>query len=355
MISRSTLFTVPGGDTVQVVQTAEHLRRIGVEVDIRLANEKIDYSSYDLLHFFNIIRPADIMSHARRAKRPYVVSTIFVEYTEADRIAGHGLRKLLSRYVSPNFVEYMKAIARALANGEMINDWRYILLGHSRSIRKIISGSSLLLPNSASEYTRLSERHRISHKYVVVPNGIDQSVFFNRGELNRSNCICVGRIEYLKNQLNVIRAFKGLPYQLTIVGKAAPNHQDYFRRCQEEAPPNVHFVDHVTPEALSLLFAKSKVHVLASWFETTGLASLEAAACGCNIVTTKKGDQVEYFGENAYYCTPDNVESIRAAVERAYGAEVDPEFLRKISLKYTWEETAKVTLGAYQQVLNLHN
>jgi len=32
--SRTTLFSVPGGDTVQLVKTAEYLRKLGVEVDI---------------------------------------------------------------------------------------------------------------------------------------------------------------------------------------------------------------------------------------------------------------------------------------------------------------------------------
>jgi len=33
-----------------------------VYVDILLTNQTIDYSQYDLLHFFNIIHPADILS-----------------------------------------------------------------------------------------------------------------------------------------------------------------------------------------------------------------------------------------------------------------------------------------------------
>jgi len=64
LIVRSTLFTTKGGDTVQVVQTAGHLRRYGVRADIRLANEPIDYNSYHLLHFFNLTRPADILAIA---------------------------------------------------------------------------------------------------------------------------------------------------------------------------------------------------------------------------------------------------------------------------------------------------
>ena len=59
-ITRATLYSVKGGDTLQVLQTARHLEELGIQVDIRLTNERISYDQYDLLHFFNIIRPADI-------------------------------------------------------------------------------------------------------------------------------------------------------------------------------------------------------------------------------------------------------------------------------------------------------
>jgi glycosyltransferase involved in cell wall biosynthesis len=64
------------------------------------------------------------------------------------------------------------------------------------------------------------------------------------------------------------------------------------------------------------------VHVLASWFETTGLVSLEAAMMDCNVVVTKKGDTVEYFSDMAYYCEPDDINSIRNAIEKAYNNPV---------------------------------
>ena len=70
-ITRSTLFTVPGGDTVQVVQTAQQLAGLDVNVEIRLSNEVILYEAYTLLHFFNITRPADILYHIKKSKKPF--------------------------------------------------------------------------------------------------------------------------------------------------------------------------------------------------------------------------------------------------------------------------------------------
>ena len=84
MISRATLFSSPGGDTVQVEETANYLRKIDVVVDIMLSNEDINFNGYDLVHFFNIIRPNDILGHLKKINIPFVISTIFVDYTEYE-------------------------------------------------------------------------------------------------------------------------------------------------------------------------------------------------------------------------------------------------------------------------------
>src|SRR5688572_22575336 len=107
-ITRSTIYAVPGGDMVQMLETAKCLRKLGVEVDIKLSKEKIDYNNYDLLHFFNITRPADILKHARAGK-PYVVSTIFVEYTGYDKGERSGWKGRLFKSLAPGSIEYVKA------------------------------------------------------------------------------------------------------------------------------------------------------------------------------------------------------------------------------------------------------
>src|ERR1700737_1129383 len=68
-IARSTLYAVQGGDTFQVIQTARHLRKLGIRVDVKLTHEKIDDERYDLLHFFNIIRPADMLCIIRKGEK----------------------------------------------------------------------------------------------------------------------------------------------------------------------------------------------------------------------------------------------------------------------------------------------
>ena len=49
--ARYSLFSQPGGDTQQVLQSAEGLRNLGVEVDILLHGESIEFTKYNIVHF----------------------------------------------------------------------------------------------------------------------------------------------------------------------------------------------------------------------------------------------------------------------------------------------------------------
>jgi tetratricopeptide (TPR) repeat protein len=92
--------------------------------------------------------------------------------------------------------------------------------------------------------------------------------------------------------------------------------------------------------------------VLPSWYELPGLVSLEAAAHGKNVVVTRTGTSADYLGDKAFYCTPSDDDSIYSAVMAAYYAPV-PQGLADLARSYTWDETARATLAAYQDVLGI--
>ena len=354
-ISRATLFKDSGGDTVQLKNTEAYLRKLGVEIDVSLSKKKMDYSQYDLLHFFNIGRPADILYHIEKSEKPFVVSTIYVDYSEFEKKQRTGIIGSVFRRLSPDLIEFAKVIARSIVKGEKIQSLSYLLLGHRASIKKIIRQAACLLPNSESEYKRLLQHYRVAQQYKIIPNAIDPYLFLQQGKeftKEKNIVLCVGRIEGRKNQLNLIKALNNSRFNLIIVGAPALNQADYFKTCKEVASTNVEFVNHLSQESLLEYYKKARVHVLPSWFETTGLSSLEAAVMGCNIVITDKGDTREYFEDMAYYCDPANPESIRIAVEAAANNSFNEKLREKILKEYTWNITAEKTLEAYQQVLD---
>lgn len=358
LISRSSLYSVPGGDTTQVKATASHLKKIGVEADIKLSQQEINYQDYDLLHFFNVIRPADILKHIKKSNLPYLVSTIYVDYREYELTAQENSRARLYGLLGTNNVEYLKTIARTLKADLRLPCLEYLKNGQEKSIIKVISGASCLLPNSSNEHRRLCNDYPNEANFQIIPNAIEKDLFeYEEAKLqatlaNKSGILCVGRIEGVKNQLNLIKAVNKTEHKLTIIGQAAPNHQAYYQECKRIAGSKVQFIDHLSQEELIEYYLKAKVHILASWFETTGLANLEAAMFGCNIVTTDRGDTKEYFKDYADYCDPRDLNSISAALENAMQKDCNLNFRKHILNYYTWEIAAQKTKQAYSEILS---
>lgn len=353
-IARTTLYEQTGGDTIQVIQTARHLRDLGVIADIHLTDQPINYDEYELLHFFNIIRPADILYHIQKSNKPFVVSPILVDYSEYDRHLRKGMAGMIFRYLSPGAIEYLKTIARWMRRKDKLMSKSYILKGHRKSILEILRRTAYLLPNSQMEYERLVQLYNTSPRYAVVPYAVDSSLFTFKEHQPKdpSLILCVGQIEGRKNQLNLIKALNNTSWKLLIIGSPAANQQSYYRHCLSIASANISFIDRLPQEELVQYYQKASVHVLPSWFETCGLVTMEAAIMGCNVVITDKGFAREYYGEEAFYCDPASPPDILQAVEKAAVGAIPAFLRRKIISKYTWQQAALCTKKAYSDIVS---
>ena len=105
----------------------------------------------------------------------------------------------------------------------------------------------------------------------------------------------------------------------------------------------------VSYEQMPHYYHFAKVGVSASWFETTGLTSLEALYSGTNAVASGERAK-ECLGELASYCYPYDTDSIQHAIEKEYYAPrpVVPDGLLK---EYTWENAARKTLAVYEELM----
>ena len=348
-ITRSTLYSVPGGDTIQVIQTARHLRNLGISVDVILTDERINYDSYDLFHFFNITRPADILLHTSRIKRPYLISPLLVDYSEYDRTFRKGFSGFILKWFSPFTNEYIKIMARWITGKDKVSSIKYIWKGQRKSMKQVLKQATAILPNSELEGRAVAKMFELDKPSFIVPNGIDTSLFVPDITITKDEklVLCAARIEGVKNQLNLVKALNNTCYTLMLIGAAAPNQKGYYLRCRNEAADNVIFHDHMPQELLIEYYKKAKVHVLPSWFETCGLSSLEAAAMGCNIVITGKGYAHDYFADDAFYCEPADPSSIFKAIDDASRSKTNENLVNRIRDRYTWQHAAEVTLSVY--------
>jgi glycosyltransferase involved in cell wall biosynthesis len=227
--------------------------------------------------------------------------------------------------------------------------WRRTLLGLARAI----------LPNSEAEARQLvglfgADRRRIR----VVPNGVDgrfaqaEPGRFRAGFGGDDFALYVGRIEPRKNVLGLIRAVRGLGLPLVVVGEVVPGHEAYGAACRGEGRGLVMWrprVDHDDP-LLASAYAAARVFALPSWFETPGLAALEAALAGVAVVITPLGCTREYFGDAAVYARPDRPSEIGRGIERAWRQGPDPDLAARIGARCLWPEVARRTAEVYDQL-----
>jgi len=335
----SAVFQAPGGGENQLVQTGRHLEAEGIRV--RLFSAWADrLEDARLLHLFGMSREGLELARVARARGvPVVLSPIcWIEPGAIAALASGPARRVFDRAKWT----LKTAVPRWPS-------WR----------RALLELADAILPNSHAEARQLvryfGSRPQCIH---VVPNGVLPRFAGASAELFRSAqgeddfVLFVGRIEPRKNVLGLIRAVRqeGLP--LMVVGAPPPGHEDYAATCRRLGGTTVRWlgaIDHDDPR-LASAYAAARVFALPSWFETPGLAALEAALAGAAVVITPLGCTREYFGDRVEYARPDRPADLRRAIERAWVKGADPRLAADIRAHYLWSNVARRTAEVYDQV-----
>ena len=337
---------VPGGHYVQIQQTCKHLRFLDVDANISFAADA-DVSGYDIVHGFGL-GPKEVR-YCRQRGLPVVLSTIYWnDYVTFRRGSSQQWHTWEGRGRT-GFV-----LLRSALQGRHVEKCAAIT-SKLQGQRVVFEMSDLLLPNSQMEADAIQADLTTTTPYHVVPNAVDPTMFnpaATQGSIGRNHVLFVGRFEPHKNQLGLIEAMRGADIPTVLVGPPHPHHPAYYEHCKRQATKNITILPGVPQEKLAALYSAAKVHVLPSGFETTGLVSLEAALCGCNIVTTDRGYTREYFQDMAWYCDPYDPQSIRRAIEVAFHAPYKSDLRDHILSNYTWEHTAQATLAGYRMLIS---
>jgi len=315
-VTRQDILKRQAGDTIQVLETVDALKRLDVDVDV--TNSKItSLEGYDLVHFFGITR----------------IGSIYKMLLEVEKIQ-------LKNVVSPIF-------------------WPGV--GKHQSIamkrRRAIRNSSLLLPNSEVEANVILNHFGQDFEYKVIPNAVElrsqfvpETLFFSEFGFV-PDVICVARIEQRKNQLNLIKSLAKENVKLVLIGDNY--NKRYLNECKEASGKNVKFIGRQSRDMVSSAMKLAKVHAMPSFYDTPGLSHLEAGLLGCNLVCGNCGVEEEYFGEHAIYCNPHSTDSIRGAVMYALEEEKSGELPNIIMNNYNWGVVAEKTLESYHTVLSM--
>jgi glycosyltransferase involved in cell wall biosynthesis len=313
------------GDSKIVLMTAKYLKKLGIEVDINNGHIE-DYSNYDIIHLFNLTRMGETYKYYKQAHRQKKNIVITPNYWN-----------LTKYYNYKNEVENIKL-------------WEKCRLYRE----EILRGCKKVYASSEIEKKVLMGDFQSNADYKVIRHGVEieheETPLYNlKARYDLSNYIlCVARITPQKNQLALAKACSELNANLVLIGNI--NDKNYFNECMNY--PNVKYLGFIDSYHIYNAYRFSKLHVLPSFVEIPGLSSLEAAAAGCSVVTTKEGSAREYFEDMAHYVDPYNESSMIRVIETALKQRKNRLLKNHLLQNFSWERYSQELYSSYIELFN---
>lgn len=172
----------------------------------------------------------------------------------------------------------------------------------------------------------------------------------------------VGTLEPRKNLVRLIRAYRrvaaaGLPHALVLAGPLGWENQALHREIALSGPGDIVMTGAVSEADRDALYRGASAFAYPSVYEGFGLPVLEAMARGVPTIASSSSSVPEVAGEAALSVNPRSVREISHAIETVL---TDPELAEKLSLRgraraerFSWDETARLTLEVYEMVAGL--
>jgi len=313
--------------------TAEGLESKGVKV-VYFNPWKNQLKGVDICHCWGI--DPQMIYFVRQAKRyniPVVISPVFMRFSEPTWLVA--LEYKLGRYI------------RGLFTPQGI-------------IYQIFESCDKVIALNSEERSALERVFKLSReKTVIIPNGIekkfangDPRIFEERYGI-RNFVLQVGYIERRKNLLTTIRAIRGLPYNLVVIGGWEMREEEYVLQCKKEAGDNVLFIGHIDHDdpLLASAYAAAKVFVLPSINEVMPLVVYEAAQAGCQIVLSNTFPCSKVIRDYVFFASPSKPSDLRRQIIRAMESPRNEQLKRKALEMPTWQEIADLILDVYKLLI----
>jgi glycosyltransferase involved in cell wall biosynthesis len=242
--------------------------------------------------------------------------------------------------------------------------WRLMYrLGVARAVRS----ADAVIAVSRHTAEDLLRRTRVDPaKLHVVPlaaalpmSGADGEETLGRLKIRAPYVLFVGTLEPRKNLVRLVRAYRrvavrGAPHALVLAGPIGWRHQALLREIALEGPGEIVLTGPVPSPDLDALYRGASAFVYPSLYEGFGLPVLEAMARGVPSVVSTAASLPEVAGEAALPVDPRSVAGLADAMERIVGDRDLSSRLREAgrsrAARFSWEETARLTLQVYKSV-----
>lgn len=333
-------FQNPGGGEVQLLKTKEALEKEGLRIDF-FDPWKSRIEDYDILHVFSSVKDClSLMQVAKSRNVKVVTSSVLWSDWRRALFTDGGLRTKGDLFLR----HFLKVACPAFPS----------------SRRRVLMESDFIFPNSEAEKKQLQRLFAIpAQKIRVVPNGVDPEFASADPSLFRERygrepfLLTVGRVEPRKNQLNLLKAVKKLGMRFYLIGSPVSGYENYFEACRKEGEGFAVFLPTLKHEdgLLRSAYAACEAFVLQAWFETPGLAALEAGLAGARVVATQGGSTREYFKDFVEYVDPSSPADICEKIKKALASPKNTVLKEYVGRNFTWDKVAKATLSHYRELL----
>ena len=177
--------------------------------------------------------------------------------------------------------------------------------------------------------------------------------------------LSVGSIQPRKNLPRLVAAYGHLRRErpeaklpkLALVGKQAWLYEETLRSIKENGIEDLTVLTGYVPDSdLPALYSGALCFVYPSYFEGFGLPPLESMSCGTPVIAGNRTSLPEVVGDAGLLVDPFSESAIASAIGRLIDnsnlrAELRVKGLKRAAM-FDWQETARQTLGVYQQVAN---
>ena len=293
-----------GGVETHVQNIAERLVKRGYEVEVYTTDAEGDLSVREVVNGVNVRR-----FRALAPNNAYYLPSIemlkALKSTDADIVHAHNVQAFPLLYSCLAKGKYRLVLT--MHTGASSKFRKIILPFYLRLIRKYINRADIIVSVSNYERDIIISRLKVNpHKVIVIPNGVNEDVFTVRRIDDGLNILSVGRLERFKNFDKVIEALHLLhkryglnDARLTIVGNG-PDKDRLVRLVNRlNLSDKVTFKSNLSREELLQEYAKAKLFVLVSEYESFGIAAVEAIAMGIPTVVNNASALVEFVKSNA--------------------------------------------------------
>ncbi|TDQ60440.1 glycosyltransferase involved in cell wall biosynthesis [Maritalea mobilis] len=336
------LMTRAGGLRTQVVRTCQELRHLGHEIEYFDPWKEYNLEKFDVCHVFSMNLPSYFKSQIVVGKLPVVYSSVM--WRNGSRLRIRFLVELMMK--SPHLV---------------LND--------VVACRKMSQTATLILPNTHQEKKWLKEAIGVDvEKCVVIPNGADNHFSGIETAVLKADAsyipakdfvFCCSVISERKNLLKLANVCVQLKLPLVIAGPFVDKRIQKRLQQLKRSGADITLMGSldVNSPQLGYLYRSCRVFCLPSYYETPGIAALEAALNGANVVITKIGGAEDYFGNGAKYVDPYSELDIKKQLSRAWNEQDTQsrkaELVATISNSFSWASVAEQTANAYRQAMRL--